>query len=57
MLSIKERLLLHCIKYGKYCIFDEIHLVSLSVLYCMEDYLKNRKNSLLIYVGKIKEIK
>ena len=43
VLSIKERPLLHCIKYGKCCIFDEIHLVSLSVLHCMEDCLKSRK--------------
>ena len=42
-LSIKEGPLLHCIKYGKCCIFDEIHLFSLSVLHCMEDWLNNRK--------------
>ena len=31
ILSIKEGLLLHCIKYGKCCIFDEIYLVSLYI--------------------------
>ncbi len=43
ILSIKERPLLHYIKYVKCYIFDEIHLFSLSVLHYMEDWLKSRK--------------
>ena len=54
ILSIKERTLLHCIKYDK-CIFDEIHLVSFSVLLYMEDCLNNRKFT--INLIKFEEIK
>ena len=55
-LSIKEGPLLHCIKYGKCCIFDEINLVSPSVLHCMEDCLNSRKLTVNLPGLKFEEI-
>ena len=55
-LSIKEGPLLHCIKYGKCCIFDEINLVSPSVLHCMEDCLNSKKLTVNLPGLKFEEI-